>query len=178
MFVLALSLGFNVYLARKAGLGAHSSFAELKVNSKLPSPLPLLDGDGKPVSLTFDDSRPTVIYVLSPLCGWCKKNEANIKALTAAAGSHFKLIGLSTEPTNLKQYIAEGHAPFPVYQVSSKAQMEKLGLGGTPETIVVGPGAKVEKAWRGAYMAENVKEIENFFGVKLPGLQEPVTASN
>lgn len=175
MLMLCLSLGLNVFLAHQAGY-PRKTVVVLKENMKLPSPLPLLDADGKQVSLAFDDARPTVIYVLSPQCGWCKKNESNIKTLSEAADSRFRFVGLSLDGANLKEYIAAGRAPFPVYQVTSTEETEKLGLSATPTTIVVGAGAKVQKMWTGAYMEQNKPEIEKYFGVKLPGLQEVAEA--
>lgn len=179
VLALSASLSLNVFLAREVRRGsAPSPVAEsIKVNTKLPCPLPVLDENGKATKLLFGASRPTVLYVLSPECGWCKKNEANIKALVAGAGSRFRFVGLSTMSTGLKDYIAQGHAPFPVYAVQSPQQAAKLGFTGTPETIVVGQGAKVEKAWMGAYMGDNEKQVERFFNAKLPGLPEAAPAT-
>jgi hypothetical protein len=177
--VLAGSLGLNVFLALKLrSAGSVSVAVPTKVNAKLPSPLSLLDADGKPTQLTFDDSRPTVLYVFSPLCGWCKRNEANIKSTVAIAGSRFRFVGISISSQNLKEYIAQGHAPFPVYLVKSPEQSNQLGFIGTPMTIVVGPGARVQKVWQGAYMEQNQKEVEAFFGAKLPGLQDLATLAH
>lgn len=173
VFVLTLSLALNVYFAREARFG-RTRFpvpSKMRVGTKLPSALPLLDVNGKTTQLIFDDSRPTVLYVFSPTCGWCKRNEANIKTLVNA-DSHFRFIGLSITPTGLKDYIAQRHAPFPVYAVQSKEQSAKLGLSVTPETIVVGPGAVIEEAWKGAYTGDNQKQIEQFFNAKLPGLED------
>jgi len=172
--ILALSLGLNVYLEREIRRGNRSFPVPdtISVNTKLPSPLQVLNEDGKAIELSFDDSRPTVLYVLSPECGWCKKNEPNIKALVAVAGARFRFVGLSTLSVGLKDYIAQGRAPFQVYAVQSPEQAAKLGLTGTPDTILVGPGAKVERVWMGAYMGDNQKQIEQFFNAKLPGLQE------
>lgn len=169
---LSVSLGLNVYQGLKLR-GAFAPATGVHAGAKLPTSLPVLDQDGKPALLNFaEDSRPTVVYVLSPLCGWCKRNEANIKTLMADAGSHFRFVGLSIEGQNLKEYIAENHAPFPVYLVSSQEQIKSLHLDGTPQTLVVDATGKVKKAWQGAYLESNQKEIEKFFGVKLPGLQE------
>jgi len=173
VLVLAWSLGLNVYLGVKLRSAVYGTpVVPTKINAKLPYPLPLLDPDGKPTQLAFDDSRPTVLYVFSPQCDWCKKNEANIKSTVANAGSRFRFVGISISSQNLKDYIAQGHAPFPVYQVKSPKQGVDLGFVGTPMTIVVGPGAKVEKVWEGAYMDQNQKDVEQFFGSKLPGLQD------
>ena len=34
-----------------------------------------------------------------------------------------------------------------------------------------GPNAKVEKVWVGAYMGDNQKQVEKYFGTMLPTLQ-------
>ncbi|HWG57560.1 MAG TPA: TlpA disulfide reductase family protein [Candidatus Acidoferrales bacterium] len=175
--VLAASLGLNVYLARTGVFPHGKAPAALKVNAVLPATLPLQDADGKAVSLNFaSDARPTVLYVLSPLCSWCKRNEPNMKALYSATNSRFRYVGLSIESKDLKKYIADGREPFPVYYVSDKNVDQKLGITGTPETIVVSPQAKVEQVWQGAYLDVNQKEVQKFFDVKLPGLQEVAAA--
>lgn len=169
---LSASLGLNVYQGLKLK-GAFAPVTGVRAGTKFPARLPVLDQDGKPAELNFaQDSRSTVLYVLSPLCGWCKRNEANIKALTAQAGTHFRFVGLSIEGTNLKDYVAQNHAPFPVYLIGSQQQVRDLHLDGTPQTVVIDPSGKVEKAWPGAYLASSQKEIEKFFGATLPGLQE------
>src|SRR5215471_3340557 len=84
LLVLTLcgSLALNVYQALKLnGVFAPRS-PEVRVGTKLPAQFTVTDAEGKPALLNLaEDSRPTVVYVLSPLCGWCKRNEANIKAL-------------------------------------------------------------------------------------------------
>lgn len=174
VMVLSVSLGLNVYQGLKLK-GAFAPATGVQAGMRFPQRLPLLDQDGKSAELSFaQDSRPTVLYVLSPLCGWCKRNEANIKALTAQVGSRFRFVGLSIEGKNLKDYVAQNHAPFPVYLVSSQQQIQDFHLDGTPQTVVVDASGKVEKAWPGAYLAKSQKEIQSFFGVTLPGLQETV----
>jgi hypothetical protein len=179
VLAVALSIGLNAYLTGTRLLSHSEETAKLKVNSTLPVALLLQDVDGKKVSLQFaNDPRPTVLYVLSPLCGWCKRNEPNVRTLAAATGSRFRYVGLSIETRDLKKYIAEGHAPFPVYLIPSKDLIRSLGLSGTPETIVVSPTAKVEQLWEGAYLDTNRLQVEKFFGVKLPGLSRVATISD
>jgi hypothetical protein len=173
---LSASLGLNVYQGLKQR-GAFAPPTGVQPGATFPTQFSVLDENGNPAAFSFAaDVRPTVMYVLSPLCGWCKKNEGNIKALVTEAGTRFRFVGLSTEPKNLKEYVAQNHAPFPVYLVSSQDEVQRLHLGGTPQTIVVNRRGKVQKAWQGAY-AENIqREIERYFGVKLPGLQDAITA--
>jgi hypothetical protein len=174
--VLVLSLGLNVYLARRVGLGRARTPATqgIRPGTQLPVPLAVVDQNGSTVSLTFASGRPTVLYVLSPLCGWCTRNEANVAALRAAVGSRFDFVGLSLVSQKLEEYVAEKHAPFPIYVLSAEMR-RKFGFGLTPETLVVGSDGTVQKAWQGAYQDRIQQEIEHYFGVKLPGLQ-PATA--
>ncbi|MGB6133006.1 MAG: TlpA disulfide reductase family protein [Acidobacteriaceae bacterium] len=168
--MLALSLSLNVYLASKVDFHRPEPIVLIKENAKLPGVLHLLDADGKPAQLALDGSQPTVIYVFSPLCPWCKRNEANVRALVAGARSRYRIVGLSTIATNLKQYIADGRAPFPVYVMKSPDQMRQLGVIGTPETLVIGSGARVEKVWSGAYLEPAKEQIEEYFHLTLPGI--------
>lgn len=176
--MLVISLSFNVYLARRVDSHQPLPLIPIKENAKLPAVLQLLDADGKPAQLAFNGSQPTVLYVFSPLCPWCKRNEANVQALVAAAGSRYRIVGISTISTDLKQYIADGHAPFPVYQLKSQDQMRQLGLTGTPETLVVDPDAKVEKVWAGAYLDPAKEQVEKYFGLTLPGTNAAAAASS
>lgn len=171
VLALAVSLGFNVYLARRGSSVVPRSPQIIKLNTRLPSSLPVKDIAGNPASLSFtDDSRATVLYVFSPFCGWCKRNEANIKELASRAGNRFRFLGLSLEQRDLQKYVAEGHAPFPVYLANSEEVMRQLNLYGTPEVIVVDTNAKVQRVWQGAFVGETQKEVQDFFGLQLPGL--------
>src|SRR5438270_703025 len=131
--MLTVSLAVNVYQGLKLK-GAFAPVAEVQAGMKFPLRLPVLDQDGNPAELSFaQDSRPTVVYVLSPLCGWCKRNEANVKTLVAQAGARFHFVGLSVENKDLKDYVAQNRAPFPVYLVSSERQIQDFHLGSTPQ---------------------------------------------
>jgi hypothetical protein len=155
LLVLALcaSLAMNVYQALKLKGAFVESPPAVRAGMRIPIPLAVTDADGKPASLNFaEDSRPTVVYVLSPLCGWCKRNEANIKAIVAQAGSRFRFVGLSIASQNLKEYVADGHAPFPIYLVNSADEIKKLNLGSTPQTLIVDGSGRIKRAWAGAYM--------------------------
>ena len=168
--MLGLSLAGNVYLARKVDFRYLQAVVPIKADTQLPVALHLLSPDGRQTQLNFSNHKATVVYVFSPLCPWCKRNEANIKSLVAKDGNAYRFVGLSTLSTNLKQYVAAGDAPFPVYLIQSPAQLRKLGLVGTPETLVVSSSGKVEKVWQGAYLGANKTGVERYFGVKLPGL--------
>lgn len=172
--MLALSLGLNVYLACNGGLTPHPKpIVPLKAGVSVPSSISMQDAAGKPVRVNFaDDTRPTVLYVLSPQCGWCKRNEANMKALYAADSDKYRFVGVSLVSQNLAKYVSDKREPFPVYLLGSKDVAAQLHVAGTPETIVVGSDGKVIHAWEGVYIQKNQAEVEKYFGVKLPGLPQ------
>src|SRR5262245_46315053 len=80
--VLALSLTLNVWLGWKVSRGgAPAASGGLAQGTELRS-LGVLAADAKEETrLRLDDGIPTVLYVLSPSCHWCARNEANIRAL-------------------------------------------------------------------------------------------------
>jgi len=41
----------------------------------------------------------------------------------------------------------------------------------TPQTIVVSPEGQVVENWTGAYTEEQQKQVEQYFGITLPGLK-------
>jgi hypothetical protein len=134
------------------------------------SSLPVLDAEGRPAKLSFTANSPTVIYVLSPTCGWCRKNEQNMRVLVGRKGSDFRFVGLSSTRENLQQYISAGHAPFPVYVVEPAGFLRNIDLQTTPQTLLLSPSGVVQRTWLGAYDGSRKREIEAFFNVDLPGI--------
>ena len=167
--VLALSVGLNVYLGeRLRAVPVTHTVHQIASGSRLPNPLPVLSVAGKPATLRFGPGRATVVYVFSPVCIWCHRNEHAIKALVAQASGRYRFVGLSLLSAGLKKYVAAGHAPFPAFAVRNEKQALKLGLVATPETLVIGAGGKVLEAWPGAYIGGNHLQVADFFQAKLP----------
>src|ERR1700721_2441689 len=80
--LLALSVVINVALAHKVStlnrlVSALYSNGRLQSGDTLPS-ITGYSADGHPQTLKYDEvSVPTVLYVFTPQCGWCKKNIEN-----------------------------------------------------------------------------------------------------
>jgi hypothetical protein len=75
---------------------------ELQVGSKVPDIIGLTP-DGQSQTLHFGQATvPTVLYVFTPQCGWCKKNLPDLHALIDASGSRYQLVGISLTTQDLK----------------------------------------------------------------------------
>ena len=82
---------------------------------------------------------------------------------------HFRLIGISIDDHDLKQYVESEHFTFPVYSNVAPDERARLAMGGTPQTLMIADGVVVRN-WEGAYTPDLQKEIESTLGIKLPGM--------
>lgn len=134
-------------------------------------PLTAQDLAGQITTVRFDDTdRATLLYVFTPSCGWCKKNEDNIKALTTQTGNKVRFVGLSLSQEGLKEYVAQ-KLPSAMVVTPDARTVTAYKLTGTPETILVSPAGIVLRVWKGAYADSSKREVEEYFQVKLPGLR-------
>lgn len=176
--LLVCSLGINLLLARrvvslKTQVGRMRSEAVLAKGDKVPA-ITARDPQGNTAVLDYKStSVPTVLFVISPSCGWCTKNIMNMRALADKAGDRYRFVGLSLSSDKLSDYVAENRLQFPVYTDLPFAPLRDYKLGGTPQTIVVSPDGEVMKTWSGAFADNLQKDVEGFFGVDLPGLMDP-----
>jgi len=176
--VLACSLVFNVLLSSRLRSGKSRSESQtaqrsqdlrLAIGKALP-PLPVQDLQGHKQVVQYDTGAPVVLYVFAPSCGWCNRNAPNIAALARAKSSAFRFIGLSLTSRDASTFVRQHGMDFPVYVTTDQAVFTSLGLGSTPQTLVVSSAGRVMKNWVGAYDGELRSEIETFFGMGLPGL--------
>lgn len=175
LLLLTASLSLNVYLGWS--LKRLRSFVPPPPNPiNLPSgmtvqPVTAVGLSGKQEAISYADAgKPTVFYVFSPSCVWCDRNTQNINALAGMKGESFRFIGLSLAEEGLAAYVQSHHLTFPVYKNLTPEAVKMLGLGTTPQTIVISPDGQVLKNWSGAYVKPLQPQVEEFFGVRLPGL--------
>lgn len=127
--------------------------------------------DGKPIEVNFAPShKPTILYVFTPTCAWCKRNFENMTALRHSVDDRYAFVGISLTDKGLAEYVRDHGIDYPVVTDLSEVTKTVYRLGGTPTTIVISPENKVLKAWTGAYNAPLQAEISSYFNIKLPGL--------
>lgn len=176
LFLLVLLLGslaLNVYLGwnleRLKGNLVEDS-ARLSPGTII-KPVTAVNMDGKPETISYaGESNPTVFYVFSPHCSWCERNTQNINTIANLRGKSYRIVGLSLADDDLTKFVEVQHFGFPVYRGLSQESIQMLGLGGTPQTIVVSREGRVLKNWIGAFSSRTQAEVEQFFDVRLPGL--------
>lgn len=128
---------------------------------------------GENIKIDYKDTRqPTVIYVFSPDCIWCERNLQNTKYLYEKTQNQYHFIGLSLQKDSADKYSQEKELLFPVYYNPSDLNRIEYNFRATPATFVISPEGKVGKLWSGAYDNATLEDIENFFELKLPGLNE------
>lgn len=131
-------------------------------------PLQARDLNGATRTIAFDDYvGATVIYVISPSCGWCEINAPNISYLSQHARG-FRFIAVSTAPQGIPEFVERTGLPFPVLRDPSPGSVIAFRLRATPTTIVVSHEGKVIRAWQGAFQSGARTEIGNFFGLSFP----------
>lgn len=181
VFLVALLLGslsLNVYFGwsvrrLKRDAGSPPNSAKLVAGVSV-HPIMAVSLAGKQETITYqDNAKPTVVYVFSPSCIWCERNTQNINAIVNLREQSFRFIGLSLVNHDLREYVQSHHFSFPVYQSLDAESIQTLGLGSTPQTLVISPEGRVLKNWTGAFSKSVQAEVEEYFDVHLPGLAAP-----
>jgi hypothetical protein len=178
--VLNVYLGWELHLVGRHLFGHRSAVAlrprarpTLGIGSKVP-PLTGKHVDGTAAKIEYGaSSNPTLLYVLSPRCVWCKRNQPNFQALLKEAGGKFRVVCVSLLNEGMDDYVAENGLTAPGMEVLSDVPpplQQIYGFSGTPETLVVSPDGRVMARWSGAFQGPSKAEAEKFFRVKLPGL--------
>src|SRR4051812_2455743 len=104
LLLLAASLAGNIYLARRAFGPPPAPIPPLAKGASVP-PMPVQALDGRSATISYEDT-PTVLYIFSPTCPWCRRNLPNVRKLFADAGTRYRFVGLSLEENGAAAYVA------------------------------------------------------------------------
>jgi hypothetical protein len=152
--LLNLGLAAKVHDLRKShrpprsGLRDGEIVSTLRVKSEQPS-------------LSLSGTRPTLLYVYSPTCGWCTRNHAAISSLANQVKDRYRVVGACVSDCEKPA----GALPFETYVLADRGDVR---LRATPQTAVLSPDGKIIKVWQGAFGASVQREIETYFRVELP----------
>lgn len=133
-------------------------------------------GEGAHVQLA-GSSRPTVLYVVTPSCVWCTRNQENFTKLAVERSGQYRFVLVSLTRDGFREYLAPlkakwGDADIQVLAGLSREDRDRLMLGSTPQTMVIGTDGRLLRNWVGAYTDNTLVGVENFFLLQMPGLSE------
>lgn len=174
--MLIASSVVNILLARevfrtRAAVQDLKSSRSFRVGEALPNGIVGKTLSGEPVTVQLAGAtRPNLLYVIRVGCSWCTRNAANFAALTKAIErSHtVTILAIDEDVDKVREYVKDTYSGAPT--IWNLPASVKSKLGGTPQTLLISAGATVTKNWTGAYSGELLEEIEDYFGVTLPGL--------
>lgn len=126
-------------------------------------------GGGRETIAYGPSEQPTLLYVFTPACQWCTRNLDNLRTLVAHAESRYRIVGLSLDP-NAASYVERIAFKYPVYINPSPETIRAYGLGPTPQTVVIANTGEIQRSWIGAYVGPVKTQVEQLFGVILPGI--------
>lgn len=139
--VLCASLSLNVVLAWRIKelnrLVPSNRMAGFHPGESMPA-MSTVSLDGKRAVLTFD--RPTILYVFSPACSWCKKDYPNVLALHARLHAHARFVAVTKSTVGLKEYLQKYPLPCDVFSLAPSRKDGPLfptKLGVTPQLVVI-----------------------------------------
>jgi Thioredoxin-like len=170
--LLALSGCVNMLLASKVStLRAENSSLEegksLGVGAVVDQ-IQVSDFNNTAINITFSNqSLPTVLYLFSPQCIWCARNLNNIKALEVDLRNKYRFVGVSLSNKGVEEYVQKNDITFPVYRGIDPHARTLLGLGGTPQTVVISTNGRIISNIRGAYSKTRKVEIEKALQVSI-----------
>lgn len=175
--VAAVSLMGNVYLLTRPPLPPPSPARRplLPAGAQLHEVRGLNEA-GEVVHLPLAGrSRATLLYVVTPSCVWCARNQDNFLRLVAERSGQYDVVLASLTDIGFEGYLAALRARWDDADVQvltsvSREDRDRLMLGATPQTLVIGTDGRVLRNWVGAYTEDTLIDVENFFLLQMPGL--------
>jgi Thioredoxin-like len=167
--VLLASVSLNIVQGRLLRARSAEVSGSLEAGIDLPA-MKVKDLVGHDVLIGYVDSpKPTVLYIFTPSCQWCRRNFASIRSLVDQRGQQYRFIGISLANNNLRDYVKKydfGASAW--YADPDEDSRVRYRLFSTPTTLVISPSGKLVSVWTGAYVGQTKSEIEHFFSVQIP----------
>ncbi len=164
---LALNVILAVSLYKAKNDLASGGQCELKVGSRVAT-LAGADLAGNPVSVAYPNKMRTVLYVFSPSCGWCERNQPSVQSLARSLRGRVRFLGVSLDREGLFDWALLQRQEFDIITDLTYRALLTYQFKSTPMTVVITPTGTVERVWFGAYVGETLSAIEEYFGVPLP----------
>lgn len=169
MAVLVVSIGVNVLQAQKIRTLVSPPAVASTVIGKQVLALRGVSPTGEPVEVAIKGALPTVVYHFSTSCVWCARNWENLEAVAAGAAGRYRVLAVTSEK-GVHAYLRQHGISVEVVEQIGPDMERLLNLAGTPKTIAIGSDGVVTHEWLGAYQNRTGRQIEELFGISLPGV--------
>ena len=170
LVALCVSAGVNILQAQRIRSLMDTQSAPATVIGKKVTAVTGFWTSGGQRQLSLRDNVPTVVYYFSPTCGWCERNWANIQAVAAGAQGRYRIVLVSTSRDTRPYLEARSLERLEAIEGIDDATRRAFGFSATPHTIVVANDGLITHDWRGAFTPRTQRQIEELFGIDLPGL--------
>lgn len=128
------------------------------------------DDSGAKITIPSDSrGRPTVLYVFSQSCVWCKRSIPALQTLIPQNSAHFRFIAMDlTLPfAPSKTYLSANNLAFEESFHPDLETRTRVGAEGTPTSLVINAAGQVEKVFNGALIGPMLDSANAFFGTAL-----------
>lgn len=173
--LVVVSLALNFALARRVrlleGVIARISADRevLKVGSQM-QPAEVVSANKSTEHLRYSDTTlPTVVYVMSPECVWCRRNTQNMNALVAQSGRSYRVVIVSSQGDGIDNFRRAYGVTANIWPLAANVDNALRELP-TPTTLLVSPTGKILAKWSGAFGDSVRTDIQKQLNVTLPGL--------
>ena len=122
------------------------------------------DEGGKDLRIEFPHRKPTLLYVFSPTCGYCRMNETAFQSLAQAVGSKYRVLRIALTETGLEEFKDTFRPSEPLLTSPEPGLRRALRLGSTPQTFVLSPEGTVAKVWAGYFEGPIRADVSGYFG--------------
>lgn len=119
------------------------------------------DSSYAPVSLSLrNTSRPTIVFVFSPTCHYCKDNWSNWDSLLAKrANNEWRAVFLNVG-THSSEGFRQTHAlGDDLIEDVTKKTIDDYRVFYTPETLVLSRDGKIRRSWTGTLREQDMADL-------------------
>lgn len=119
---------------------------------------------GATLSIPLPTARTSLVMMLSTTCRFCTESAPFYKTLLRAnADQNVYVVGIFPQNFDAAAtYLKELELPV---QDIRQGDLTALGITGTPTLLLVAPGGRIERAWRGRLSPEQEDEVFRAVGV-------------
>lgn len=167
LFVVALLAGSSGFLVRELIGRSDEMAVPMSAAAAVPQllALPLVDADGKSLSLAKWRGKPMLINFWATWCSPCREEMPLLNRVASRQGSGgVQFIGVAyDDPVRVKQYVASHASNYPLVVVGAEISNLFPALGNTalglPFTILLGDDGSVLRLKLGPFRAGELEKL-------------------